>query len=70
MDQDELEAAYERFSALSLEDAQRLDALCHVLTLELVHRQKDRPVIMANRVAAMLAMEAVEAWQNAEWQRD
>jgi hypothetical protein len=70
MDQDGLKAAYERFAELSKEDAQSLDALCHALTSELMRRQKDRPVIMANRVAAMLAMDAVEAWQAAEWQRD
>lgn len=69
MTQDELNEAYERFAEMGGEEQAALDTLCHVLTAALVRKQKDRPVIMANRIAAMIAFEAVEAWQNAEWQR-
>ena len=70
MTEDELKAAYERFNEMSEEDAASLDQLCHVLTAELIRRQEaGRPVIMANRVAAMLAIEAVQNWQEAEWKR-
>lgn len=71
MTAEELKAAYDRFSDMSKEDAQHLDSLCHALTQELIRRAEGgRPVIMANRIAAMLAFEAVQDWQDAEWQRD
>lgn len=73
MDEDELKAAYDRFHELDAEvdaaELMKLDLVCHALSAALASKQSDRPHIMPNRIAAMLAIEAVEAWEKAEWSR-
>lgn len=70
MTQDELKAAYDRFASMPKERHHELDYICAVVSTYLESEPRSHGGrIGMNRIAAMLCIEAVQAWEEAEWQQ-
>jgi len=73
MTDDELLAAYDRFNRFKddVDLETDVDPICKALGDYLQkHRADHAGLILPNRICAMLAIEAMLAWEQAEWQRD
>jgi len=73
MTEDDLRAAYERFQMFKDDVDLEIDVdpICDALGAYLQKYRVDRGgMILPNRICGMLAIEAMMAWEQAEWQRD
>ena len=59
-----------RVCSMSKADRERLDPVCEALRHYQDSRPPDRGHVLPNRVAALAAVDVMQAWEKAEWDRE